>query len=95
MRKSLSDFLAKRYAINSGHHHIAKDDVEAMRFLLNELECLFRIGRKHGLIAKIEKKLRGEFTDLCVVLYHQDARAYPRTQRIRIDRLFSVEWAWN
>jgi hypothetical protein len=31
VRETSSDLVTKRYAINSGHHHIAKNDVEATR----------------------------------------------------------------
>ena len=68
-------FLAERYAVEPGHHHVAEHDVEALRFLLDQFQRLLRVESKHGLIAEIVQQLRGEFADLRVVLHHQDTAA--------------------
>ena len=56
--KMPTDVLPERYAVETGHDHVAEYNIEALRFLVDQLQRLLRVGSKHRLIAEIAKAAR-------------------------------------
>ena len=79
--KTPTDVLPERYAVETGHDHVAEYNIEALRFLVDQLQRLFRVGSKHRLVTEITKELRGELADLGIVLHHENLAARPRDRR--------------
>ena len=52
-----TDVLPERYAVETGHDHVAEYNIEALRFLVDQLQCLFRVGSKDRLITEIAEEL--------------------------------------
>lgn len=54
-RKTPTDILPERHAVETGHDHIAEYNIEAVRFLVYQSQRLFRVGSEYSLIAKIAR----------------------------------------
>lgn len=81
VRQAPADFLAERNSVDTGHHDIAKHDVETLGMLIQQLQGLLGIAGKHGLIPQIVQKLRREFADIRIVLHDKDVPALPGVGR--------------